>query len=278
MTTTGMPTQQQIRSQWDEIAPAFDELVTPMNIGFGDDVVRRVGVTEGTRFLDVAAGSGALALPAARRGALVTATDISSVMLERLRTRARSEGLEVDTRVMDGQALELEDDEFDVTASQHGVSLFPDLHRGAREMVRVTRPGGRVVVVAFGPPQHAEFLTFFLGALQAAVPGFVGLPTDPPPLPFQVGDPDRLRGTLLRAGLDDVRVESAEWEMRVPSATWLWDVVTSSNPIGGHLVANLTEHEATTARTVLTGMLRERRGDGDVAILHTRVNIGIGTS
>ena len=278
MTSTGTRMQEQIRSQWDRIAPGFDELVTPVNIRHGDDVLQLVGVTEGTRFLDVAAGSGALAIPAARRGALVTATDLSGVMLDRLRARARAEGLEVETRVMDGQSLELEDDAFDVSASQHGVSLFPDMDAGLAELARVTRPGGHVAVVAFAAPQHVEFLAFFLGALRAAVPGFVGMPTDPPPLPFQAADPERLRSGLLRAGLDDVRVETAELELRVPSATRLWDVATSSNPIGAHLVADLTEDELAAARSVLDGMLRQRRGDGDVAILHTRVNIGIGTS
>ena len=279
MTTTGgASTLEQTRSQWDRIAPAFDELMTPVNIGHGDDVLARVGVTEGTRFLDVAAGSGALAIPAARRGARVTATDLSPVMLDRLRARARSEGLEIRTRVMDGQALELADDEFDVSASQHGVSLFPDMDAGVAELVRVTRPGGRVAVVAFGPPEQVEFLAFFLGALHAAVPGFVGFGTDPPPLPFQAADPDRLGDRLRRAGLGDVRVETVDWQMRVASATRLWDVVTSSNPIGGHLVATLTEEQSTTARTVLEGMLRERRGDDDSAVLHNGVNIGTGTS
>ena len=74
---------------------------------------------------------------------------------------------------MDGHALELEDDTFDVSASQLGVSLFPNLQRGLRELVRVTKPG-RVLIVAFGPPQKAEFFGFFLAAMQAVVPGFTG--------------------------------------------------------------------------------------------------------
>ena len=156
----------------------------------------------------MAAGSGALSLPAARLGALVTATDITPAMIERLAERARREGLDVVTRVMDGHALELDDDHFDIAGSQYGVMLFPDLPRALREMKRVTRPGGRVFLVVYGAPTQVEFLGFFMAAMQANVPGFTGLPLDPPPLPFQVADPDRLRQALVAAGLKDVRVET----------------------------------------------------------------------
>jgi ubiquinone/menaquinone biosynthesis C-methylase UbiE len=98
------------------------------------------------RFLDVAVGSGTLSIPAARLGAQVLATDISPVMVERLRARADKEGLpNLETCVMDGQALELEEGSFDISGSQHGVSLFPDMPRGLRELVRVTKPEGRVI-------------------------------------------------------------------------------------------------------------------------------------
>src|SRR5690606_27753167 len=143
------------------------------------------------RVLDVAAGSGALSIPAARRGAQVLATDISQQMITLLQNRARAEGLvNLDARVMDGNAMDLPDNTFDVTVSQNGVSVFPDFVQGLSEMARVTRPGGRVVVVCFGPVQRAEFLTFFMAALTAVAPDFCGLPTNPPPLPFQIADPN----------------------------------------------------------------------------------------
>lgn len=283
MTTTHTPqtapTPEQIRDGWDHVAPGFDEHLTPPNIDFGGDVLRGHGVAAGMRFLDVAAGSGALAIPAARLGAQVVATDVSPVMIERLTARARDEGLaNVDARVMDGHALELDDDSIDLAASQHGVSLFGDINRGLRELVRVTRPGGRVLVVAFGPPQKAEFLTFFLGALRAAVPGFAGPPLDPPPLPFQVADPDLLHRKLTGVGLTDVRVEEAVWDLPVRSAGHLWDVVASSNPLGAQLVADLAEQQTADAQRVLDGMLRERSGGSPDAVLHIAINIGIGTA
>jgi ubiquinone/menaquinone biosynthesis C-methylase UbiE len=266
------------RQAWDEIAAGYDEFVTPTHMWLGDEAIRRAGLDAGMRFLDVAAGSGALSIPAARHGARVTATDISTEMLERLGARAKAEGLrDLETRIMDGHALELEDDTFDVAGSQYGIMLFPDLPRGLSELVRVTRPGGRVFLVVYGPPTQVEFLGFFLGAIQAVVPGFTGPPLDPPPLPFQVADAEKLRLALAGAGLKDIRVETVTQQMKFASGKALWDWVVNSNPIGAMLVADLTEaHEAAVQRA-LDGMLRERAGGSGPAILTDPNHIGIGT-
>lgn len=265
-----------IREAWDRIAPDFDQIVTPLTLRLGEEAIERVGVQRGMRFLDVAAGSGALSIPAARRGAQVLATDISSPMVEHLLTRARGEGLlNLEARVMDGHALNLPDDEFDLTASQNGVSVFPDFARGLTEMVRVTRPGGRVMIISFGPLEDAEFLTFFMAAMHAVIPDFKGLPASPPPLPFQVAEPETLHRSLAAGGLSEVRVEPAVWEMEFKSGSHLWDTVTSSNPIGAALVAELSETQCDDVRRILGGMLRERSGSAG-GVLRNAVNIGIG--
>ena len=181
---------QQTRTAWDEIATGYDELVTPSHMRLGKDALRRAGLRPGMRFLDVAAGSGALSIPAARLGAQVLATDVAPRMLERLEQRARKEDLDLETKVMDGHALELEDESFDLSGSQFGVMLFLDMPRGIAELARVTRSDGTVVVVAFGSVKNVEFFGFFVRAIQVAVPGFTGPPMDPPPLPFQLQDPD----------------------------------------------------------------------------------------
>src|SRR5688572_2500859 len=109
---------QQTRTAWDEIATSYDELVTPSHMRLGEDALRRAGLRPGMRFLDVAAGSGALSIPAARLGAQVLATDVSPRMLDRLEQRAREEDLDLETKVMDGHALDLEDESFDLSGSQ----------------------------------------------------------------------------------------------------------------------------------------------------------------
>ena len=99
-------------------------------------------------------------------------------------------------------------------------------------MARVTKPGGKVLVVTFGPPQQVEFLGFFLGAVRRVIPDFVGLPMDPPPLPFQVSDPAKLSQSLVDAGLRDVSVETTIETLEFASADHLWTWLSSSNPIG----------------------------------------------
>jgi ubiquinone/menaquinone biosynthesis C-methylase UbiE len=137
------------------------------------------------------------------------AVDVAPAMIERLRARTSAEGLlNIEGRVMNGEALKLSDDTFDVSASLNGVSLFPNVKDGLKEIVRVTKPGGRVVIVTFGAPRKAEFLTLFMGALKASVPGFTPLSMDPPPLPFQLADPGRFHQELAGAGLTNVKVDA----------------------------------------------------------------------
>ena len=272
-----MLTLDQTRNAWDILAEGYDKLVTPSNVTLAEEALRLVGLHAGMKFLDVAAGTGALSRPAARLGAQVLATDISSSMIKLLDARARQEDLsELKNRVMDGQALELDDDTFDIVGSQYGVMLMPDFSRALSEMVRVTKPGGRVLIISFGHPADVEFLSFFMKAMKTVIPDFTGLPMDPPPLPFQMADPKKLRQEMVNANLRDIRVERRIHELEIKSAKHLLDHIKSSNPIGTKLVADLTEEQRLAVQQVLDGLLHERAKDGDTAILSHPVNIAIG--
>jgi ubiquinone/menaquinone biosynthesis C-methylase UbiE len=265
---------------WDAIAEGYDRYVAPQEVDLANEALRLVGLEPGERFLDVAAGPGGLSLPAARLGAEVLATDWSPAMIERFEARADQEGLRnVGGRVMDCHALDLRDHSFDVTGSQFGVMLVPDQARALREMVRVTRPGGRVLVIAYGFPAELEFLQFFIGALKAVAPEFPGLPDDPPPLEFQVSDPEVLRQRLIDAGLKDVGVERTAERPTFSSGQEMWDWVLYGNPIPGTVIAdlNLTEEQQARLRQILDGMLRERAGGDGRAVLTNAVNVGVGT-
>lgn len=271
--------RQHTQNAWDRIAPGYDRTNTPSQMWLGNESLRRAGLRPGMRFLDVAAGSGALAIPAARLGAQVLAIDQSPVMLEWLRKRARDEGLDIQTCVMDGQALEFSDNSFDAAGSQFGVMLFADMPKGIREMARVTKPGGRVQVNAYGDPHEIEFLAFFVQSVQAVRPDFTGPPMDPPPLPFQLRDPERLHRELVAAGLKDVKVETITEATEFKSGKALWDWVLWSNPIVECVLGELqaTADERRVIEQALETLVRERAGRLDAATLTNPINIGIGT-
>ena len=269
---------EQTREAWNNIATGYDDFVAPTEVWLANEALRRARLVPGERFLDVAAGCGGLSLPAARLGAKVLATDWSPTMIEVFEARARKGGLsDVEGRVMDCHTLDLGDDTFDLSGSQFGVMLVPDQPRALREMVRVTRPGGRVLLIVYGSPEEIEFLHFFIAALQAVDPDFAGVPTTPPPLEFQVADPEVLRQRLTGAGLKNVTVETVTEKLQFRSGQHMWDWVLNSNPIAGMLVASLTEEQRADVRAVLDGMLRERSQGSDAAVLTNPVHIGIGT-
>jgi SAM-dependent methyltransferase len=124
-----------------------------------DDVVNTLGgilvdtidVQAGERVLDIAAGTGTSAIPSARRGADVTATDLTPELLEVGRAAAAAEGLELDWQTADAETLPFADADFDVVLSSIGVMFAPHHQLAADELVRVCRPGGRVGVLSWTP-------------------------------------------------------------------------------------------------------------------------------
>jgi ubiquinone/menaquinone biosynthesis C-methylase UbiE len=264
---------------WDGIAAGYDAYVTPGEAALATAALKLAGLRAGHRFLDVAAGTGGLSLPAARLGAKVIATDWSPRMIAHLNARIQSERLpDAEGKVMDCHTLDFADDTFDLTGSQFGVMLVPDQPRALREMVRVTKSGGRVLLTAYGSPSKFEALQFFIDALRAVSPAFEGMPSNPPPLEFQVADPEVMRRRLTAAGLRDVTVDTAHQEtIELRSGEQLWRWCLGSNPIPGMLVADLMEAQKAAMISKIDGMIRARLNGDGFAVLTAPINIGIGT-
>jgi SAM-dependent methyltransferase len=116
--------------------------------GSGEELVQRLGITEGLKVLDLGCGDGTTALPAARLGAEVLGVDIASNLVEVGNRRAKEEGL-TNLQFQEGDATdlrELNDATFDLVVSIFGAMFAPGPHDVAREIVRVARPGGRIVM------------------------------------------------------------------------------------------------------------------------------------
>ena len=144
-----------------------EEIVKPL----GAILVDTVDVQRRQRVLDVAAGTGTSAHPAARRGAEVTATDLTPELIEVGRAAAAAEGLELTWQTADAEALPYSDAEFDVVLSCIGVMFAPHHQQAADELVRVCRPGGTIGVLSWTPDG-------FIGQVFAAMK-----PYAPPPPP-----------------------------------------------------------------------------------------------
>jgi len=137
----------------------------------GPELVRACRVGAGDRVLDVAAGAGNAAIPAARAGATVTAADLTPELFAAGRARAAAQGVELDWQEADAEALPFEDDAFDIVMSCVGVMFAPRHQRSADELVRVCRPGGTIGLINWTP-------TGFIGQLFATMKPFA-----PPPPP-----------------------------------------------------------------------------------------------
>ena len=136
--------------------------------------VERLAVGRGETVLDVACGTGNLALPAAVRGARVTGVDIAPNLVEAARAAAAAAGLDIRFDVGDAEALPYPDGAFDTVISMFGVMFAPRPERALAELLRVTRPGGRIALanwVADG------FIGSMLRAHVARVPPPAGVPS-----------------------------------------------------------------------------------------------------
>ncbi|WP_457105911.1 class I SAM-dependent methyltransferase [Methylobacterium sp. P5_C11] len=198
--------------RWDKVALHYERTAHPFTARFAEAALAQVPLNAGSRVLDVAAGTGALTLAAARTGAQVFAIDFSPAMVARI----ASAGLaNVDARVMDGQALALPDGSFDAVFSIFGVIMFPEWRRGLAEMARVTRPDGRGVIATWQEQGAATFL--LLGQIRrtlfperetrAMLEGVRAL-----------GDPEGFARELVAAGYRDCRIKRVVFDYELDIA------------------------------------------------------------
>ena len=203
--------ESQVRAMFDRIARVYDRMNSVMTAGmhhrWRERAADLANVGPGSTALDVATGTGDLAVELARRGAEVTGMDFAPAMLEIARRKAP--GL----RFEEGDALQLThpDASFDAATVGFGARNFADLERGLAEMARVTKPGGRVVVLEITTPQKPPLSWFFRAWFDRVVPAlgrFAGDPDAYTYLPSSVRrfpGPEELAARMASAGLADVR-------------------------------------------------------------------------
>lgn len=192
-TRTQAPTMaDKLRATWDagDYAEVAERLVMPL----GPVAVEAAGIHAGDDVLDVAAGTGNAAIPAAATGARVTGLDIAPGLLATARDRAARAGVRVAFVEGDAEDLPYADASFDVVTSTLGVQFAPHHERTAAELARVLRPGGRMALCNWTPQGYIGRFFATLSPYMPAPPAGVS----PPP---RWGDPDHVSALFEGTGV-----------------------------------------------------------------------------
>lgn len=175
------------RDQWQVAAEAWYRWSPTLNHWLGkstDLMLEMAGISSGYRVLDIAAGAGEQSIITAKKvgtSGYVLATDISSNILEFAKQMAQQAGLNnIETKVMDGENLTLEDETFDAVISRVGLIYFPDQQKALKESLRVLKPGGKIAAIVYSTPENNKFFSVPVSIIRTRA-------KLPPPLPGQPG-------------------------------------------------------------------------------------------
>lgn len=255
------------REQWNKDGAAWRRWNPVLDRWYGE-VTRRMldlaRIQPGQRILDIAAGAGEPAVSAAERvgpGGYVLATDISEGIVELALQVARERGLkQVETRVMDGEHLDLPDASFDAVLCRLGLMYMPHPVTALREWRRALRPGGRVAVAVFSTPERNTW-----GAMPASIiRRRAQLPPPVPgqPGPFSLGGPGVLEGAFRQAGFADPDIRTVPVPHGAASAA---DYVrVASEAFGGFnaMMAHLPARERESVWSEIEGSMRSFESPG----------------
>ena len=167
----------------------YPTLASDIISDLGATIVDACRIGPGQRVLDIAAGSGNAAIPAAQAGASVVASDLTPELLEEGRQRAEALGVDLEWRQADAEALPFADGEFDTVMSTVGIMFAPHHELSAAELVRVCRPGGTIGLINWTPEG-------FIGQMFATMKPYAAPPPPGATPPPRWGDEDHVRGLL----------------------------------------------------------------------------------
>ena len=221
-----------IAPTWERRRPQIEEVTTPVR----EWLLRELRPAEGDTILELAAGVGDTGFDAGgligEGGQLIT-SDFSPAMLEAARRRGSERGVEnAEYRVIDAERIGLDDDAVDGVLCRFGYMLMADPAAALAETRRVLRPGGRLALAVWGPPERNPFFTIVAVKLveREHLP-----PPEPPPAPgiFSMASPERTRTLLEGAGFSEIRTEEVEVRFPIPDTEqYVEFTADTAGPIG----------------------------------------------
>lgn len=201
------PEMQAVKEKMKAVWSAGDfGVIAKMIEDEGADFIKRLNIPKGANVLDVACGSGNLAIPVARGGANVSGIDIVADLIRQAKERAASENLNAKFEVGDAEALPYKDNEFDYVVTMFGAMFAPRPDVTAGELIRVTKPGGTIAMANWTPGGFVG--TFFkLGASYA--------PPPPVPPPVLWGDEETVKQRFGNK-ISDIKLRKWTFKQNVP--------------------------------------------------------------
>jgi ubiquinone/menaquinone biosynthesis C-methylase UbiE len=215
--------KQTTRQQWQTAAEAWHRWGPTIERWLGpatEEMLTMAGVKAGSRVLDVAAGAGGQTLAAARHvgsNGYVLATDIASDILEYAAQDALRAGLShVETRILDGENLDVEPGTFDAVISRVGLIYFPDQHKALTDMHRALKSGGRVAAIVYSTAENNKFFSIPVSTIRHRAQLPPPLPGQPGP--FSLGQPNVLEDAYKTAGFHDIQIHVVPTPLHMTSA------------------------------------------------------------
>jgi len=262
----------EVAEQWQSSKAGRDKVNAAANEMMLDVATLRPG----DRVLDVAAGTGDQTLMAARRVAptgYVLATDISASMLKLASDAAREAGLmNVETRVMDAENIDLEENSFDSVICRQGIMLFSNPAKALIGMRRVVKPTGKVVALVWSTEEKNPYQGFPLAIVRRI--GNMPAPTSGRPGLFTLGEPVLLEGVFRAAGFGEIVIHAVSLQRRFASTAEA--IQAMNNPVLQQLIAKLSDAEREQAWEEIKRQLRQFEGPKGFEA-PGEVLIGVGT-
>jgi ubiquinone/menaquinone biosynthesis C-methylase UbiE len=216
------------------VAAGYDDAALRFSPFCADRLIARLNPAPGTKLLDIATGTGVVALAAAQAvgdQGRVMAIDLAEAMLDRFQEKIVKFGIRnIDLHVMDAGSLEFRRDYFDYVVCSFGIFFLPDMAAALREWVRVLKPGGRVVFTTFGKSAFQPMMELFIKRLQRH--GVLSPDDSSTPAGMRLADLGRCRDLLSSAGLRQIEVTTEQLGYHLKDESQWWDVLWNSGTRG----------------------------------------------
>ena len=209
--------------QWQAAAEAWYNWSPTLNLWLGkatDKMLEMADIKSGDHVLDIAAGAGEQSITAAKKvgsSGYVLATDISSNILQYAKQMAKQAGINnLETKVMDGENMTLDDETFDAVISRVGLIYFPDQQKALKEMMRMLKPGGKIAAIVYSTPENNKFFSVPVSIIRNRAKLPPPLPGQPGP--FSLGAEGVIEKAFTQAGFKNVKSVRVDSPLQLPSA------------------------------------------------------------